>query len=136
MLFLLASLPILNHSEMAYTDTNLHKNSKVFVVGAGGIGCELLKNLVLTGFTNLHVIDLDTIDVSNLNRQFLFQRQHVGQSKSLCATNTVKLFNPNVNITTYHDRFEWSTLYFSAFGIDCYLLGREGGVPRSEKLET
>ena len=87
-----------------YTDINFNKSAKIFVVGAGGIGCELLKNLVLTGFTNLHVIDLDTIDVSNLNRQFLFQRVHVGQSKSVCATNTVKLFNPDVNITTYHER--------------------------------
>eukprot|EP00116_Pleurobrachia_bachei_P003213 sb/3463475/ len=86
-----------------YTDKNLHKSAKIFVVGAGGIGCELLKNLVLTGFENLYVIDLDTIDVSNLNRQFLFQRQHVGQSKSICASNTVKLFNPNVNITTFHE---------------------------------
>ena len=39
------------------------------MVGAGGIGCELLKNLVLTGFSDITVIDLDTIDVSNLNRQ-------------------------------------------------------------------
>lgn len=44
------------------------------MVGAGGIGCELVKNLVMSGFKDFVMIDLDTIDVTNLNRQFLFNR--------------------------------------------------------------
>lgn len=76
---------------------------KVLVVGAGGIGCELLKNLVLTGFKNIEVIDLDTIDVSNLNRQFLFQKKHVGKSKAQVAKDSALQFCPTANITAYHD---------------------------------
>uniref|UniRef100_A0A4W6EGR9 SUMO-activating enzyme subunit 2 n=1 Tax=Lates calcarifer TaxID=8187 RepID=A0A4W6EGR9_LATCA len=76
---------------------------KVLVVGAGGIGCELLKNLVLTGFKNIEVIDLDTIDVSNLNRQFLFQKKHVGKSKAQVAKESALQFCPSANITAYHD---------------------------------
>lgn len=76
---------------------------KVLVVGAGGIGCELLKNLVLTGFKNIEVIDLDTIDVSNLNRQFLFQKKHVGKSKAQVAKESALQFCPSANIVAYHD---------------------------------
>jgi len=78
-------------------------DSKLLVVGAGGIGCELLKNIVLTGFKDIEVIDLDTIDVSNLNRQFLFQKQHVGKSKSSVARESALRFAPDAKIKAYHD---------------------------------
>ncbi|NXB97687.1 SAE2 enzyme, partial [Orthonyx spaldingii] len=48
-------------------------------------------------------IDLDTIDVSNLNRQFLFQKKHVGRSKSQVAKESVLQFCPEANIIAYHD---------------------------------
>ncbi|CAF4865150.1 unnamed protein product [Pieris macdunnoughi] len=95
-------------------------NSKVLVVGAGGIGCEILKNLVLTGFPNIEIIDLDTIDVSNLNRQFLFHKEHVGKSKAQVAKDSALSFNPNVNIVAHHDSVisnDYGVSYFKQFNI-------------------
>ncbi|CAI5438017.1 unnamed protein product [Caenorhabditis angaria] len=92
--------------------------AKLLVVGAGGIGCELLKNLALTGFRKIHVVDLDTIDVSNLNRQFLFRREHVGQPKAKVATEAVKAFCPEVDISYTHDSIfveQFNLSYFSSF---------------------
>lgn len=48
-------------------------------------------------------IDLDTIDVSNLNRQFLFHKEHVGKSKAEVARTSALGFNPNANIKAFHD---------------------------------
>jgi len=69
------------------------KESRVLMVGAGGIGCELLKNLVLTGFGEIHIVDLDTIDLSNLNRQFLFGMQHIKKSKAIVRCSSCYVFN-------------------------------------------
>uniref|UniRef100_T1J2C4 SUMO-activating enzyme subunit n=1 Tax=Strigamia maritima TaxID=126957 RepID=T1J2C4_STRMM len=79
------------------------KSSKVLVVGAGGIGCELLKNLILTGFRDIEIIDLDTIDVSNLNRQFLFRKEHIGMSKAKIAKEIAGRLNESANIKAHHD---------------------------------
>ncbi|KAI1798438.1 hypothetical protein LXA43DRAFT_30912 [Ganoderma leucocontextum] len=76
--------------------------TKVLLVGAGGIGCELLKNIVLTGFGDITLLDLDTIDLSNLNRQFLFRKKDIKQSKAMVAAKTASAFNPNVKITPIH----------------------------------
>ncbi|KAF8382198.1 uba-2 [Pristionchus pacificus] len=83
--------------------TAMLAEKKVLMVGAGGIGCELLKNIVLAGFRDIHVIDLDTIDVSNLNRQFLFRREHVGKSKVATAAGLRIAPDAEVKIVFDHD---------------------------------
>lgn len=97
------------------TLTKSISESKVLMVGAGGIGCELLKNIVLTGFKDIEIIDLDTIDVSNLNRQFLFQKQHVGKSKSAVAKESALRFAPDAKIKAYHD-----SIMKEEYGINFY----------------
>ncbi|KAJ5159519.1 Ubiquitin-activating enzyme E1-like [Penicillium canariense] len=82
--------------------TNRIKESRVLLVGAGGIGCELLKNLVLTGFGEVHIIDLDTIDLSNLNRQFLFRHEHIKKPKALVAKEVAHHFQPGAKLEAYH----------------------------------
>ncbi|GAM85103.1 hypothetical protein ANO11243_031060 [Dothideomycetidae sp. 11243] len=96
------------------------RQARILVVGAGGIGCELLKNLVTTGFHEIHVVDLDTIDLSNLNRQFLFRHSHIKKSKALVAKETAGKFNPEVKIEAYHANIkdpQFNIQWFKSFEI-------------------
>ena len=82
---------------------------KYFIVGAGAIGCELLKNFAMIGVSCggnglLHITDMDTIERSNLNRQFLFRDRDIGHLKSTTAAAAVKKMNPSLNIKAHQDR--------------------------------
>lgn len=82
---------------------------KYFVVGAGAIGCELLKNLAMMGVGAcpegaVYVTDMDIIEKSNLNRQFLFRSWHIQKPKSTTAVATVKGMNPAMNAIAHQNR--------------------------------
>ncbi len=78
------------------------ENLNLFIIGAGAIGCELLKYFAMMGISTnnnsvITITDHDKIEKSNLNRQFLFRENDIGKFKSECAINSVKLMNPKMN---------------------------------------
>ncbi|VVC39184.1 Ubiquitin-activating enzyme, catalytic cysteine domain,THIF-type NAD/FAD binding fold,Ubiquitin-activating [Cinara cedri] len=83
-------------------------NLKYFVVGAGAIGCELLKNFAIMGVGcgngKIIVTDMDLVKKSNLNTQFLFSNDDIQTSKSETAAKAIKQMNPNVNVDPHTNK--------------------------------
>lgn len=85
------------------------QDAKVFVVGAGALGCEYLKNLALMGVAcgskgKLIVTDDDVIEKSNLSRQFLFRDWNIGQAKSTVAAAAASAINPDLKVEALQNR--------------------------------
>ena len=111
------------------------EQSKIFMIGAGATGCEFLKNFAMMGFctndkdSKFIVTDNDSIEVSNLSRQFLFRQKDVGSSKAVTASNSVKLMNPKFNVVglqkkvceeteDYFDENFWNKLDYVIMAVD------------------
>ncbi len=74
-------------------------NANVMVVGAGALGNEVLKNLALLGFGQIHLIDFDSVQDSNLTRSVLFRGHHRGMPKAKVAAAAAMELNPDCNVT-------------------------------------
>lgn len=79
-----------------------------FIVGAGAIGCEYLKNFAMMGIGSgkgtIYITDMDIIEKSNLNRQFLFRPNDVQKPKSHTAAAAIKKMNKSINIVAHENR--------------------------------
>jgi ubiquitin-activating enzyme E1 len=109
-------------------------NVKTFMVGAGALGCEYAKAFAMIGLGcgpngQVTVTDNDNIEVSNLNRQFLFRKNNVGKPKSETACMIAKQMNPDLKINPlvelvspdtehiFNDEF-WESLSFIVNAVD------------------
>jgi len=76
------------------------------MVGIGGLGCEIAKNLAMLGVGHIDLVDLDIIEHSNLNRQILFAGAKLGEPKATVAAKKLTEINPNIIIKGYHTSLE------------------------------
>lgn len=80
--------------------------SKVLVIGAGGLGSAVLSYLAASGIGTLGIIDHDRVELSNLQRQILHETGDIGRAKTDSARNRIEELNPHIKIITYAERFD------------------------------
>jgi adenylyltransferase/sulfurtransferase len=79
-------------------------NSKVLVIGAGGLGSPAILYLAAAGVGTIGIVDFDVVDLSNLQRQIIHNTERVGTPKVESAKRTVEMLNPDVKVITYNTR--------------------------------
>jgi thiazole biosynthesis adenylyltransferase ThiF len=79
-------------------------NSKVLVIGAGGLGSPAILYLAAAGVGTIGIVDFDVVDLSNLQRQVIHNTERVGTPKVESARKTVEMLNPDVKVITYNTR--------------------------------
>ncbi|MFW6115883.1 MAG: HesA/MoeB/ThiF family protein [Chloroflexota bacterium] len=81
-------------------------DSKVLVVGAGGLGSPALLYLAAAGVGTLGIADFDAVELSNLHRQILHRTEDVGRRKIESGAETIRALNPEVTVTLHHERLQ------------------------------
>jgi molybdopterin/thiamine biosynthesis adenylyltransferase/rhodanese-related sulfurtransferase len=92
--------------DVAMTGQKRLKNARVLAIGAGGLGSPVLMYLAAAGVGTLGVIDYDTVDESNLQRQIIHGYSDVGRSKAQSARDSIREINPLVNVVLHEVRLE------------------------------
>lgn len=105
------------------------KGARVLVIGAGGIGSPAIQYLAAAGIGRLTLVDDDRIDLSNLQRQTLFNSTEIGDAKVSVAADRVALLNPHVDVLELRDRI-------TAENADDIVAGHDAVLDGSDNFET
>src|SRR6478752_1269496 len=99
--------------------------SKILLLGAGGLGSPAALYLAAAGVGTLGIIDMDVVDESNLQRQILHNMDRIGDRKVDSAKKTLTLLNPDVNVVTYDVRLDASNVMDILAGYDVVIDGAD-----------
>jgi len=100
-------------------------DSKVLLLGAGGLGSPAALYLAAAGVGTLGIIDMDVVDESNLQRQILHNMDRIGDRKVDSAKKTLTALNPDVNVVTYDVRLDASNVMDILAGYDAVVDGTD-----------
>jgi len=95
------------HDLIDWWDQGKLLKANVLVVGAGALGNEALKLLALMGVGRIHIVDFDTIEISNLSRMVLFNEGDIGRRKAEVAADRTRQINPYAEVTYTHGNLEY-----------------------------
>ena len=101
--------------DVAVTGQKRLKNAKVLCVGAGGLGSPALMYLAAAGVGTLGIVDFDTVDESNLQRQIIHGQSDIGRPKAESAASSVREINPYVNVVIHNTALDNDNV-FEIFG--------------------
>jgi molybdopterin/thiamine biosynthesis adenylyltransferase len=104
--------------------------ARVLMIGMGGLGCPATMSLARAGLGFLRIIDFDTVDESNLQRQTLFNSDDIGQAKVLAAKRTLSEINPWIKIDALQERVHAENLPLLLKDIDLVLDGSDNFATR------
>jgi molybdopterin/thiamine biosynthesis adenylyltransferase len=91
------------------------KNARVLAIGAGGLGSPVLMYLAAAGVGTLGIVEFDTVDESNLQRQIIHGQSDIGRSKAQSARDSIREINPLVKVVLHEERLENENV-FEIFG--------------------
>jgi len=91
-------------------DQGILKNSRVIVIGAGGLGCPVLLGLTSAGVGHIKIVDFDRIEISNLHRQPLYSIERVGEKKATVAAKKMQDLNPFIKVESLEQRVHSSNV--------------------------
>lgn len=110
---------------------SISEYANILVVGAGGLGCEIMKNLALSNIKKISIVDMDKIELSNLNRQFLFRQKDIGRYKSEVVAEFIQKKYAEIKVNYYTKKVQdFSISFMEQF--NAIIGGLDNDVARSD----
>ncbi|MEE8402876.1 MAG: HesA/MoeB/ThiF family protein [Candidatus Hydrothermarchaeaceae archaeon] len=106
-------------------EQNRLKKAKVAVTGAGGLGCPVSTYLTLAGVGEIVIIDMDDVDITNLNRQFLYTKDDTGKPKAELAAKRLNDLNPEIDVSAITEKITYDNAFDLLKGYDAVVDGTD-----------